>query len=303
MNTLEDHHHPRHRSGFVGIAGPPNVGKSTLLNRILGEKISITSSKPQTTRNRILGIAHRPEAQIIFVDTPGVHGARKALNIRMVASALAALDDMDVVLLVLDAAAPDPASENLLVKKLGQLRRPLILVLNKTDLVAKPALLALIARWSQAVAFEALVPVSAQTGDQLPALLQALEACLPLGPPLFPADAITDMPERFIAAEMIREKVFRFTGQEIPYSTAVTIERFAEETRPALVKIFATIHVERDSQKGVVIGKGGAKLKQIGVAARSEIERMIGAQVYLKLLVRVEKNWSQDSRALRKFGY
>ncbi len=302
MNTLEDHH-PRHRSGFVGIAGPPNVGKSTLLNRILGEKISITSSKPQTTRNRILGIAHRPEAQIIFVDTPGVHGARKALNIRMVASALAALDDMDVVLLVLDAAAPDPASENLLVKKLGQLRRPLVLALNKTDLVAKPALLALIARWSQAVAFEALVPVSAQTGDQLPALLQALEACLPLGPPLFPADAITDMPERFIAAEMIREKVFRFTGQEIPYSTAVTIERFAEETRPALVKIFATIHVERDSQKGVVIGKGGAKLKQIGVAARSEIERMIGAQVYLKLLVRVEKNWSQDSRALRKFGY
>lgn len=302
MNTLEDHH-PRHRSGFVGIAGPPNVGKSTLLNRILGEKISITSSKPQTTRNRILGIAHRPEAQIIFVDTPGVHGARKALNIRMVASALAALDDMDVVLLVLDAAAPDPASENLLVKKLGQLRRPLVLALNKTDLVAKPALLALIARWSQAVTFEALVPVSAQTGDQLPALLQALEACLPLGPPLFPADAITDMPERFIAAEMIREKVFRFTGQEIPYSTAVTIERFAEETRPALVKIFATIHVERDSQKGVVIGKGGAKLKQIGVAARSEIERMIGAQVYLKLLVRVEKNWSQDSRALRKFGY
>jgi GTP-binding protein Era len=302
VNTLEDHH-PHHRSGFVGIAGPPNVGKSTLLNRILGEKISITSSKPQTTRNRILGIAHRPEAQIIFVDTPGVHGARKALNIRMVASALAALDDMDVVLLVLDAAAPDPASENLLVKKLGQLRRPLILALNKTDLVAKPALLALIARWSQAVAFEALVPVSAQTGDQLPALLQALEACLPLGPPLFPADAITDMPERFIAAEMIREKVFRFTGQEIPYSTAVTIERFAEETRPALVKIFATIHVERDSQKGVVIGKGGAKLKQIGVAARSEIERMIGAQVYLKLLVRVEKNWSQDSRALRKFGY
>jgi len=302
VNTLEDHH-PRHRSGFVGIAGPPNVGKSTLLNRILGEKISITSSKPQTTRNRILGIAHRPEAQIIFVDTPGVHGARKALNIRMVASALAALDEMDVVLLVLDAAAPDPASESLLVKKLGQLRRPLILALNKTDLVAKPALLALIARWSQAVAFEALVPVSAQTGDQLPALLQALEACLPLGPPLFPADAITDMPERFIAAEMIREKVFRFTGQEIPYSTAVTIERFAEETRPALVKIFATIHVERDSQKGVVIGKGGAKLKQIGVAARSEIERMIGAQVYLKLLVRVEKNWSQDSRALRKFGY
>ena len=302
MNTLKDHH-PRHRSGFVGIAGPPNVGKSTLLNRILGEKISITSSKPQTTRNRILGIAHRPEAQIIFVDTPGVHGARKALNIRMVASALAALDDMDVVLLVLDAAAPDPASENLLVKKLGQLRRPLVLALNKTDLVAKPALLALIARWSQAVAFEALVPVSAQTGDQLPALLQALEACLPLGPPLFPADAITDMPERFIAAEMIREKVFRFTGQEIPYSTAVTIERFAEETRPALGKIFATIHVERDSQKGVVIGKGGTKLKQIGVAARSEIERMIGAQVYLKLLVRVEKNWSQDSRALRKFGY
>lgn len=302
MNATEDT--PRgHRSGFVGIAGPPNVGKSTLLNRILGEKISITSPKPQTTRNRILGIAHRPRAQIIFVDTPGVHGARKALNIRMVEAALAALDDMDVVLLVLDATAPDPAAERLLVKKLGQLRRPVVLALNKTDLVAKPALLALIARWSQAVAFESLVPVSAKTGDQLPALLEALEACLPEGPPLFPADAVTDLPERFIAAEMIREKVFRFTGQEIPYSTAVTIEHFAEDDRPALVKIFATIHVERDSQKGVVIGKGGAKLRQIGTAARSEIQRMLGARVYLKLLVRVQKNWSQDSRALRRFGY
>lgn len=302
MNATEDT--PRgHRSGFVGIAGPPNVGKSTLLNRILGEKISITSPKPQTTRNRILGIAHRPRAQIIFVDTPGVHGARKALNIRMVEAALAALDDMDAVLLVLDAAAPDPAAERLLVKKLGQLRRPVVLALNKTDLVAKPALLALIARWSQAVAFESLVPVSAKTGDQLPALLEALEACLPEGPPLFPADAVTDLPERFIAAEMIREKVFRFTGQEIPYSTAVTIEHFAEENRPVLVKIFATIHVERDSQKGVVIGKGGAKLRQIGTAARSEIQRMLGARVYLKLLVRVQKNWSQDSRALRRFGY
>lgn len=302
MNATEDT--PRgHRSGFVGIAGPPNVGKSTLLNRILGEKISITSPKPQTTRNRILGIAHRPRAQIIFVDTPGVHGARKALNIRMVEAALAALDDMDVVLLVLDATAPDPAAERLLVKKLGQLRRPVVLALNKTDLVAKPALLTLIARWSQAVAFESLVPVSAKTGDQLPALLEALEACLPEGPPLFPADAVTDLPERFIAAEMIREKVFRFTGQEIPYSTAVTIEHFAEDDRPALVKIFATIHVERDSQKGVVIGKSGAKLRQIGTAARSEIQRMLGARVYLKLLVRVQKNWSQDSRALRRFGY
>ena len=302
MNSTEDTPR-RHRSGFVGIAGPPNVGKSTLLNRILGEKISITSPKPQTTRNRILGIAHRARAQIIFVDTPGVHGARKALNMRMVDAALTALDDMDVVLLVLDAAAPDPAAERLLVKKLGQLRRPVVLALNKTDLVAKPALLALIARWSQAVAFQALVPVSAKTGDQLPALLEALEACLPEGPPLFPADAVTDLPERFIAAEMIREKVFRFTGQEIPYSTAVTIEHFAEEDRPALVKIFATIHVERDSQKGVVIGKGGAKLRQIGTAARSEIQRMLGARVYLKLLVRVQKNWSQDSRALRRFGY
>ena len=302
MNSTEDTPR-RHRSGFVGIAGPPNVGKSTLLNRILGEKISITSPKPQTTRNRILGIAHRPRAQIIFVDTPGVHGARKALNIRMVEAALAALDDMDAVLLVLDAAAPDPAAERLLVKKLGQLRRPVVLALNKTDLVAKPALLAMIARWSRAVAFESLVPVSAKTGDQLPALLEALEACLPEGPPLFPADAVTDLPERFIAAEMIREKVFRFTGQEIPYSTAVTIEHFAGEDRPALVKIFATIHVERDSQKGVVIGKGGAKLRQIGTAARSEIQRMLGARVYLKLLVRVQKNWSQDSRALRRFGY
>jgi len=291
------------KSGFVAIVGAPNVGKSTLLNQMLGEKVSITSKKPQTTRNRILGILHQPASQLIFIDTPGVHKATHPLNIRIVDAALSALGDVDIILIVVDAANSDPAAEAFLVKKLKALKQPVVLVLNKIDLIKKSMLLEMMDAWSKAYAFEAIMPVAAILGEHVEELVDALESLLPKGPPLFPEDTITDMPERFIAAEMIREKVYRLTGQEIPYSTAVVVESFSEMKKGALVKINATIHVERPSQKGMVIGKNGTKLKMIGTAARKEIERMVGTKVFLKLFVRVQKNWSKDTKALRKFGY
>ena len=283
--------------------GSPNVGKSTLLNQMLGEKISITSKKPQTTRNRILGVMHRPSSQLVFIDTPGIHKAKRPLNIRIVDAALSALGDVDIVLVMIDVANPDPDSETFLINKLKKIKQPVVLALNKTDLVKKPALFSIIDKWAKAYSFEAIIPVSAILGDQIEELVEAMEALLPKGPAFFPEDTLTDLPERFIAAEMIREKVFRLTGQEIPYSTAVTLDLFSEEKKGALVKIHATIHVERASQKGMIIGKNGSKLKMIGTEARKEIERMVGTKVFLKLFVRVHKNWSKDTKALRKFGY
>jgi GTP-binding protein Era len=289
------------KSGFVAILGAPNVGKSTLLNRMLGEKISITSKKAQTTRNRILGVRHEPAAQIVFLDTPGIHDARNTLNIRMKDTAVSAMGDADLILFVTDISTPDSDSETLVIQKLNKQKKPVILVINKTDLVRKPEILGAIEKWAGIYPFEALIPLSAKHGDQINDLVEAMVKLLPQGPPYFPEDALTDMPERFIAAEMIREKVFRFTGEEIPYSAAVTVDEFSES--PDLVSIHATIHLERDSQKGIVIGKSGAKLKQIGAEARKEIERMVGVQVFLKLFVRVEKNWTKDTKALQKFGY
>ncbi|MEK6194159.1 MAG: GTPase Era [Deltaproteobacteria bacterium] len=296
--------HEKHfKSGFVAILGAPNVGKSTLLNRVLGQKISITSKKPQTTRNRILGILHRETAQFVFVDTPGVHNAKQPLNVRIVDVALAVLEDVDLILLVADASAPDPESEKILIRALENTRTKVILALNKIDLIKKPVLLSQMDMWHKTHPFEAVIPISAKQGTQVDTLVTAMEQALPIGPPLFPEDTLTDMPERFIAAEMIREKAFRLTGQEIPYSVAVTVDRFVEKKEGALIAIDATIHVERDSQKGILIGKQGSKLKQIGEDARKEIERMVGAKVFLKLFVRVQKNWSRDTKALERFGY
>ncbi len=291
------------KSGFVAIIGAPNVGKSTLLNKMLGQKLSITSKKPQTTRDRILGIAHQPEAQFIFLDTPGIHQAKKPLNQRIVEVALSTLGDVDLILMLVDASKPDPTSEELLLKALKNQNNPVVLALNKIDRVEKPELLTQIEQWHQSYDFKAIVPISAKTGDQVEDLFNGMAASLPDGPPLFPDSMLTDMPERFIAAEMIREKAFRLTGQEIPYSVAVTIDTFKEQKNGKLISIEATIHVEQDSQKGIIIGKKGSKLKQIGEAARKEIERMVGTKVYLKLFVRVQKNWTKDTKALRRFGY
>ncbi len=291
------------KSGFVAIVGAPNVGKSTLLNHMLGQKISITSKKPQTTRNRILGVLDRPGSQFVFLDTPGVHHASKPLNVRIVEVALSALADVDLILLMVDVTSPQPEAEQLMVKKLKSQKTPAILALNKVDKVDNADLLAQIERWSQLHEFESIVPISALRGQQVDDLVEAMQTVLPQGPPMYPPGSLTDMPERFIAGEMIREKAFRLTGEEIPYSVAVTIDEFKEEKEGALIRILATIHVERDSQKGMVIGKGGKKLKEIGQAARKEIQRMVGAKVFLKLFVRVQKNWSKDTKALRRFGY
>jgi len=291
------------KSGYVAIVGAPNAGKSTLLNRMLGEKISITSKKPQTTRNRILGVVHRPESQIIFIDTPGIFKAKDTLNMRIVDTALSAIGDADIILFVLDVANPDPTSEYFLVKRLQSQNRPVLLALNKIDLIEKADLLATIKKWSTDFRFDVIVPVSATEGTQIDQLTEAMENFLPIGPPYFPEDALTDLPERFIAAEMIRESIFRLTGEEIPYATAVMVDSFKEEKNGKLVKIEATIHLERDSQKGIIIGKDGSKLKRIGTESRKKIEQMLDTKVFLKLFVRVQKNWRKDTRALRKFGY
>lgn len=291
------------RSGYVAIVGAPNAGKSTLLNRMLGEKLSITSKKPQTTRNRILGVVHRPASQIVLIDTPGVHRAKSPLNIRIVEAALSTLADSDALLLVVDSSHADPPSEALLLERIAERKRSTVLALNKVDLVRTSDAAEASARWANLFPFEEIVPISAKHGLGVETLLSALERVLPKGPPYFPEDTLTDAPQRFIAAEIIREKVYRSTGQEIPYSVAVTIDEFKEGEEDALVRISATIHVEKESQKGIVIGKKAEKLKEIGQAARVDIERMIGARVFLKLFVRVQKNWSRDAKALRGFGY
>jgi GTP-binding protein Era len=291
------------RAGFIAIVGPPNAGKSTLLNRMLGMKISITSKKPQTTRNRILGVLHRPGVQLVFVDTPGVHDASRPLNVRIVDQAVAAIADCDLVMFMVDSSAHMPKAETLLLEKIKAVNTPVVLVLNKTDLVAKEAVLLQLDLWKNEHDFVDMIPISARKGTQVDRLIGEMEKLLPENPPFFPEDALTDVPERFLAAELIREKVFRLTGEEIPYASAVTIDSFAEEDRDKLVTIHATIHVERESQKGIIIGKQGAKLKEIGTAARKDLERMLDTKVFLKLFVRVQKNWSRDTKALDRFGY
>jgi len=291
------------KSGFVAIVGGPNVGKSTLLNQIVGQKVAITSDKPQTTRHRILGIAHLPQAQIVFLDTPGIHRATKTLNVRMVETAMKALDDADHVVFMTDACSPDEVSEGFIIDALRHRGLPAICVINKVDLVDKERLLPLIEEWGRAYPFQAIVPISALRGTQVDVLLSEITKGLPEGPQYFPKESITDVPERFVAAEIIREKVFRLTGEEVPHAVAVTVESFKERPGKDLVDIHATIHVERESQKPIIIGKGGKMLSRIGRYAREDIERMAGCKVFLKLWVRVEKNWTRDEKAIRKLGY
>ena len=291
------------KSGFVAIVGAPNVGKSTLLNQLIGQKIAITSGKPQTTRHRILGITHLPGAQLIFLDTPGIHRAKGPFNARIVEVALKALRGVDLVVFMTDAAVPDNRADQIILKALKEKKQPVILAINKVDLVKKKTLLPLMDQWRASYPFKAIIPISALERIQMDELVTEMVAVLPEGPKYYPEDSVTDMPERFIAAEMIREKVFRLTGEEIPYSVAVTVESFKERPGKDLIDIQATIHVERESQKPIIIGGGGKKLKRIGEQAREEIEHMVGCKVFLKLWVRVQKNWTRDAGAVRKFGY
>ena len=292
-----------HKSGFVAIIGAPNVGKSTLLNQLLGQKIAITSEKPQTTRHRILGVAHLPTAQLVFLDTPGIHRARGPLNVRMVEVALKVLRDVDLVVFIIDATFPDNPSDEIILETLKKKSLPVILAINKVDLVNKPTLLPLMERWHKAYPFCAIVPISAQQGIHIDGLVEEMVAVLPEGPRYYPEDSVTDLPERFIAAEVIREKAFHLTGQEIPYGVAVTVESFKKRPGKNLIDVQATIHVERESQKPIIIGKAGKMLKRIGEQAREDIELMVGCRVFLKVWVRVQKNWTRDEKAIKRFGY
>jgi GTP-binding protein Era len=287
----------------VSIVGRPNVGKSTLLNRILGEKVVITSDKPQTTRNRIKGIHNTPGSQIVFIDTPGIHRAKSLLNRYMVDEALASLREVDVILFLVEADQPVGSQESLVLEVLGGATAPVILVLNKIDLVPKESLLERIADYARLYPFKEIVPVSALSGDGVGSLVMCVEQYLPEGPVYFPDDILTDLPERFLVAEIIREKVFRLTRDEVPYAVAVEVESFKERPDGSLIAISAAINVERDSQKGIVIGKKGAMLKKIGMEARREIEHLLDAKVFLELFVRVRKEWSENPRLLKELGY
>ena len=291
------------KSGFVSLIGRPNVGKSTLLNFLLGEKIAIISPKPQTTRNRILGIKNLTAGQIVFLDTPGIHRSRTGLNRAMVKVALATLQEVDVVCFLIEADRPDNDENDLILEDLERVGKPVILIINKIDLVPRGNLLPIMARYSQLRSFEQIIPVSALKGDGVDILDAELLKILPEGPKFFPEDMITDLPERFLVAEFIREKVIQLTRDEIPHSAAVEVEEFKEREEKNLVVIKATIQVERESQKGILIGEKGRMLKEIGRLAREEIEAFLGARVFLELWVKVEKNWRDDPRALRRLGY
>jgi GTPase len=297
-----------HRAGFAAIVGRPNVGKSTLLNRLVGQKLAIVSPKPQTTRGRILGVITRPDAQVALLDTPGLHTAKGGLNARMVQQAVRTLLDADVALFLIEAGSPaiDAATRKALDQVKGA-RKPTLLVINKIDAVPRVKLLPLIERWKDLHEWTEVYPLSALKGENVSGFLDAVVRQLPEGPPLFPAEQWTDLKETDLCAELIREQLLRQTGQEVPYSTAVLVEQFDESERGVgprgLVRISASILVERDSQKAIVIGKGGSRLKSIGSSARHEMERLLGAKVFLELHVRVEPGWTRTSRGLRRAGY
>ena len=291
-----------HRSGYVAIVGRPNAGKSTLLNRILGRKIACVTPKPQTTRRRLLGIKTLADAQMLFIDTPGIYAPRDVMGERMVANAKESLREADVALWIVDASAGVRAEEHDIAALLAPLAPRTVVGLNKVDAVEKQRLLPIIDALSRLLPGCQPIPLSALRGENLEAVLDAVGALLPPGPELYPADDLTDENERALSAEIVREKVMLQTRDEIPYSVAVTVEEFEEKPEKKLVVIKAAIHVARESQKPIVIGKRGERIKAIGQAARREIEELIGARVYLELYVRVQPEWMKDVARLREFG-
>jgi GTP-binding protein Era len=290
-------------SGFIAIVGPPNVGKSTLINRVLGKKIAIVSPKPQTTRNRITGVYHEPGCQMVFVDTPGIHRTRTPLHKSMVSSAQSAFKEVDLLVLMIEMPHPQAPEIPVILAGIRKSRKPSVLVINKIDREPKEKLLPIIAHYSETHSFRSIIPISALTGDGVDALLQELKSMLREGPAFFPEDVETDQPESFLVSEMIREKVFLHTRQEMPYSSAVSVERFENVPGGALVSVSAKIHVESESQKAILIGRGGKMIKKIGQTAREDLEKFFGSHVFLELHVTVDKNWSRDPRSLRRLGY
>jgi GTPase len=291
------------RCGFVAIIGRPTVGKSTLLNRLVGTKLAIVSDKPQTTRNRIAGMRNYPGGQVVFLDTPGIHRPTHRMNVRMVDAAYEGMRQADVLALVSDATDTRAGQgERFILDHVRAAKGPVVLVINKVDLVARPRLLPLIDGWSRRHPFADIVPVSAMTGENVERLEQVLLGHLPLGQPLYPTDFLTDQPERFFVSEAVREKVLELTHAEIPFATAVAVERFEEPDESGLMRLYCTILVERESQKPILIGRSGEMIKRIGTAARKDLEAFFDARVFLDLRVKVRAEWREDERLLDELG-
>jgi GTP-binding protein Era len=290
------------KAGYVSLVGRPNAGKSTLLNRIIGEKVAIVSDKPQTTRNRILAVKNYPDGQVVFVDTPGIHRPIHRLNVRMVDTALETLGEVDVVVLLFDASTTPGHGDQYVTRLLADVTVPVVLVLNKIDRVAKSRLLPLIEKARTWHEFVAIVPVSAATGDGVERLERVLLEHLPEGEPGFPEDYLTDQPERALVAETVREKVLQHTRAELPFTTAVVVDEFNEQDRERLLRLYCTIYVETESQKPIVIGRGGEMIKRIGTEARRDLEQFFGTKVFLDLRVKVNPEWRDNDRVLDDLG-
>ncbi|MCL4455874.1 MAG: GTPase Era [Nitrospirae bacterium] len=289
------------RSGYVSLTGRPNVGKSTLLNAILGEKVAIVSPKPQTTRNRIVGVKTLPDSQIIFIDTPGIHKPKHRLGELMVKEARESAKETDVILFMVEPEEPG-GGDRFIIDIMKDLNKPVFLVINKIDTVKKPEVLPVIDAYSRLYPFKEIIPVSALTGDGVDSLVKTVTDYLPEGPKYYPEDILTDQLERFMAAEIIREKIIRHTEDEIPHSVAVEITHWAEREN-GVVFINANIYVEREGQKGIIIGKGGSKLKSIGTAARLDMEKLLGTKVFIELRVKIKKDWRGNERILKELGF
>ena len=289
------------RSGYVSIIGRPNVGKSTLLNSILSEKVAIVTKKPQTTRNKIIGIKTLPEAQIIFIDTPGIHRPRHKLGEAMVRTAMEALKEVDIILLMVEPREPR-GGDRAIIDMLRKVRSPVILLINKIDTVRKPEVLPLIEHFKELYYFKEIIPISALTQDGIDLLIERICDYLPLGPMYYPGDLITDQLERFMVSEIIREKIMNMTEEEIPHSVAVEVAEW-KEREDGLISVSSNIYVEREGQKGIIIGKKGTMLKSIGSAARVDMEKLLNTKVFLELWVKVKKDWRDDKRLLHELGY
>ena len=296
------------KSGLVALVGRPNAGKSTLLNRLVGQKLAIVSDKPQTTRNRIVGVknveaaaeagALRTIGQIVYLDTPGIHKPLHRLNVRMVDTAMESMRDVDLVVLVVDVSERTGGGDRFMAGVVRTLAAPVVLVLNKVDLVSRPKVLPVIQAWSREHAFAEIIPLSAGTGENVDHLERAIWQHLPGGEPLYPPDYLTDQPERFFVSELVREQVLQHTHAELPYSTAVVVDKFDEPDDKGPMRLYCSILVERESQKAIVVGRAGDMIKRIGTAARQELERFFGARVFLDLHVKVKSEWRNDERLL-----
>ena len=290
------------KSGFVAIVGRPNVGKSTLMNQVIGQKIAIMSDKPQTTRNKIHGVYTTEDMQIVFLDTPGIHKPFSKLGDYMVKAAMSALEEVDVVLFLADVTEELGGGDRFIIERLKSIRTPVILVLNKIDRIPSDALLPIIDKYRSLYNFAEVVPVSALQGTNVNTLIREIGKYLEEGPMYYPADQVTDHPEQFVCAELIREKILMLTREEVPHSVAVEIERMGKKEN-GVVHIGAVIYVERDSQKGIIIGKNGAMLKEIGQLARQDMERLLGSKIFLELWVKVKKDWRNREAVLKSLGY